>query len=231
MTSTRTTTQILLVDDDAGIRRVVTRALHSAGYGVVAVADRAGALRALEGDSFSLAILDVNLPDANGLDLCAEIHSLYGTPVMMLTVVVDEGDIVRALESGADDYVRKPFSTRGLVARVQSVLRRAGADDAPPPTAGPVQLEPERRRARVNGQPLTLTPTEYRLLVMLVRNSGRVLSHNELLQGVWGQEYEGEHHMLHVAVSRVRQKLGRIEEAPTIRTVPGSGYEFVVSEG
>jgi DNA-binding response OmpR family regulator len=94
-----------------------------------------------------------------------------------------------------------------------------------------VQLEPERRRARVNGQPLTLTPTEYRLLVMLVRNSGRVLSHNELLQGVWGQEYEGEHHMLHVAVSRVRQKLGRIEEAPTIRTVPGSGYEFVVSEG
>jgi DNA-binding response OmpR family regulator len=147
----------------------------------------------------------------------------------MLTVVVDESDIVRALESGADDYVRKPFGTRELVARIQSVLRRAGAEEAVSPQViaeGPLRLDQPRRRIEVNGEPMTLTPTEYRLLALLVTNAGRVLAHDELLNRVWGEGYEGEHHMLHVTISRLRQKLARATKLPMIRTMPGVGYEF-----
>jgi DNA-binding response OmpR family regulator len=150
----------------------------------------------------------------------------------MLTVVVDESDIVRALESGADDYVRKPFSTRELVARVQSVLRRAGADESPrgPLTAGRLRLDPRRRAIEVDGAPLALTPTEYRLLELLIQHAGRVLQHDELLQRVWGAGYEGEHHMLHVTISRLRQKLARATDEQLIRTMPGIGYELVSEE-
>ncbi|HEY8172240.1 MAG TPA: response regulator transcription factor [Dehalococcoidia bacterium] len=225
----RGASDILIVDDDAGIRRVVTRALETAGYTARSVPDRASAIEELGERSFALAILDVNLPDANGLDLCAEIHAAYGIPVVMLTVVVDEHDIVRALESGADDYVRKPFSTRELVARVQSVLRRAAPEEPAmqPLEAGPLRLDPDRHRVDVDGQPLTLTRTEFRLLALLVADAGHVLPHDQLLQEVWGVGYEGESHMLHVTISRIRHKLARVTDANLIRTVAGKGYEFI----
>lgn len=226
----RTATELLMVDDDAGIRRVVTRALEAAGYQVTAAPDRASALAMLKDKTFSLVILDVRLPDGNGLDLCAEIHEEYAIPVIMLTVVVDEQDVVRALESGADDYVRKPFGTHELVARVQSVLRRAEKD----PNSleehievGRLQLDSRSYRAQFDGEQLPLTPTEYRLLACLVQNVGRVLTHDQLLQFVWGSGYEGEHHMLHVTMSRLRQKLNKLADSGVIRTMPGIGYEFV----
>lgn len=224
--------RILLVDDDAGIRRVVTRALDSGGYDVTAVGDRAGCVHALEHApaGFALAILDVNLPDGDGLELCAQIHSEHGIPIIMLTMVVDEADIVRALESGADDYVRKPFNTRELLARVQSVLRRTQRDDPALESTimvGPLSLDSRSYRASVNNEHLPLTPTEYRLLSVLVQNVGRVLTHDQLLTFVWGAGYEGEHHMLHVTMSRLRQKLGKLAEPAVIRTMPGIGYEFV----
>jgi DNA-binding response OmpR family regulator len=138
--------------------------------------------------------------------------------------------VVRALESGADDYMRKPFGTRELLARVQAVLRRTQtADGLLPPTinVGPLTLDSKSYRADIAGEPLPLTPTEYRLLAFLVQNVGRVLTHDQLLQYVWGAGYEGEHHMLHVTMSRLRQKLGRLSESGLIRTTPGIGYEFV----
>ena len=230
----RGTPLILLVDDDAGIRKIVTRALEPAGYSVLSVPDGASAREALANETFNLAILDINLPDVNGLDLCAEITKNHTKlTVVMLTVVVDESDVVRALEAGADDYVRKPFGTRELTARVQAVLRRAQADDGTLQTTvrvGPLSLDSTSYRAQVNDEPLPLTPTEYRLLAFLVQNSGRVLTHDQLLHFVWGPGYEGEHHMLRVAMSRLRQKLGRLAEAGAmIRTMPGIGYEFVSS--
>lgn len=224
---------ILVVDDDVGIRKVVSRALESAGIGVVAVPDGASARAALQGDHVSLVLLDVNLPDVSGLDLCEEIHRDYSVPVVMLTVVVDETDVVRALESGADDYIRKPFGTRELLARVQAVLRRTQAQELtlqPKITVGALTLDSKSYRASLAGEPLPLTPTEYRLLAYLVQNAGRVLTHDQLLNFVWGPGYEGEHHMLHVTMSRLRQKLARLSGAGMIRTSPGVGYEFVTEE-
>ena len=221
---------ILMVDDDASIRRVVARSLQSAGFVVTAVPDRASALEALQEHDFALAILDINLPDANGLELCAELRRTHDFPIVMLTIVADESDVVHALESGADDYVRKPFSTRELVARIQSVLRRVRRDETAvlPPSLvfGELELDATSYRATVNGERLALTPTEFRLLGYLAQNAGRVLTHDQLLQYVWGAGYEGEHHMLHVTMSRLRQKLGKLEGA-SIRTMPGIGYEFV----
>ena len=222
--------QVLLVDDDPGIRKVVTRTLESAGIPMMSVGDGAGARSALKEREFQLVLLDVNLPDVSGLDLCEEIHAEHDAAVVMLTVVVDESDVVRALESGADDYIRKPFGTRELLARVQAVLRRSQAQDGvlqPVISAGPLTLDSKSYRANVRGEPLPLTPTEYRLLAFLVQNMGRVLTHDQLLHFVWGAGYEGEHHMLHVTMSRLRQKLGKLSDATMIRTTPGIGYEFV----
>ena len=224
---------ILVVDDEVSIRKVVARALEEGGYDVHPAADRSAAMAALGERRFDLAILDVQLPDANGLDLCEEISATYKIPVVMLTVVVDETDVVRALESGADDYVRKPFSPRELTARVASVLRRAQSDDAQPSTiaAGTLELDPRSYRARMGDETLSLTPTEFRLLAFLAESRDSVLSHDELLTHVWGAEYAGEHHMLHVTMSRLRHKLARLGDAAAIRTVPGVGYEFVTVQG
>jgi DNA-binding response OmpR family regulator len=151
----------------------------------------------------------------------------------MLTVVVDETDVVRALESGADDYIRKPFGTRELLARVQAVLRRTQAQGQilqPKISVGPLTLDSKSYRASLAGEPLPLTPTEYRLLAYLVQNAGRVLTHDQLLTFVWGPGYEGEHHMLHVTMSRLRRKLARLSGAGMVRTTPGVGYEFVAGE-
>jgi two-component system KDP operon response regulator KdpE len=222
--------QVLLVDDDPGIRKVVTRTLESAGIPMMSVGDGASARAALKERDFPLVLLDVHLPDVSGLDLCEEIHSEHDSAVVMLTVVVDESDVVRALESGADDYIRKPFGTRELLARVQAVLRRSQVQDGvlqPVISAGPLTLDSKSYRANMRGEPLPLTPTEYRLLAFLVQNVGRVLTHDQLLHFVWGAGYEGEHHMLHVTMSRLRQKLGRLSDLTMIRTTPGIGYEFV----
>jgi DNA-binding response OmpR family regulator len=224
---------VLLVDDDPGIRNAVTRALATADIRVVAVPDGASARAALETGDIAMVLLDVNLPDVSGLDLCEEIHARHTVPVAMLTVVSDEADIVRALESGADDYIRKPFGVPELIARVRAVLRRARLPIVDPPSeirAGALTLDTRSYRARLGGDPLDLTPTEYRLLAYMVQNAARVLSHDQLLSSVWGPGYEGEHHMLHVTMSRLRQKLTRLSGASLIRTTPGVGYEFVADE-
>jgi DNA-binding response OmpR family regulator len=223
-----------MVDDDPRDRYVVTQALQSAGIDVTSVGDRAGAIEVLgEHGAYNLAILDVHLPDANGVELCHELSAQYDMPIIMLTAATDERDAVHALDSGADDYVRKPFSVRELIARVKSVLRRAHRDPGLSATysAGRLTLDSRSYRASIDGEPLPLTPTEYRLLAYLAQNSGQVLTRDDLLQFVWGPGYAGEHHMLHVTVSRLRQKLGRYDGADMIRTTPGIGYSFVPEEG
>jgi DNA-binding response OmpR family regulator len=223
--------RILIVDDEPAIRQAVARTLQDAQYVPHAVSDRAGALAALADNGFSLAILDVQLPDTDGFLLCEEIVNQWRLPVVMLTVLADESHAVRALESGADDYVRKPFSPRELTARVASVLRRvqreAGAQ-AVRVEAGRLQLDARSCRVQIGDETAALTPTEFRLLSHLVRYAGVVLAHDDVLESVWGVEYAGETHMLHVTVSRVRQKLARLDDRTIIRTVPGIGYELVI---
>ena len=148
----------------------------------------------------------------------------------MLTVLGEEQDVVRALESGADDYVRKPFGPRELTARVASVLRRAQPESdaqASRIDAGALHLDAQSYRVRVGAESTTLTPTEFRVLAQLAQHAGQVLTHDELLETVWGREYAGEHHMLHVTISRLRQKLARLDDGTMIRTAPGLGYELV----
>jgi two-component system KDP operon response regulator KdpE len=224
-------TRILVVDDEPAVRKVVTRALEDAGYDVWPVPDRRNAMAALSKERFHLAILDVQLPDANGLDLCGELVRDHRLPVVMLTVVADEADAVRALESGAEDYVRKPFGVRELIARVASALRRAQSVDGTQAAieAGALRLDPRSYRAQVGDAALPLTPTEFRLSALLAQNAGRVLTHDELLRQVWGREYAGEHHMLHVTISRLRQKLARLGDGASIRTIPGVGYELTTA--
>lgn len=224
---------ILMVDDDLRDRSVVTRALESAGIEVTSVPNRADAIEVLgEHGAYNLAILDVHLPDANGVELCHELSAQYDMPIIMLTAAVDERDAVHALDAGADDYVRKPFSARELIARVKSVLRRAHRDPALDATysVGRLTLDSRSYRALIDGRQLPLTPTEYRLLAYLAQNAGQVLTRDDLLQFVWGSGYEGEHHMLHVTISRLRQKLGRFEGSDLIQTTPGIGYAFVAEE-
>ncbi len=221
---------VLLVDDDAGIRQVVARTLTSAGIDVVAVPNGASARAALDAGGLAMVLLDVNLPDASGLELCVEIHEKHALPVVILTVASDEADVVRALESGADDYIRKPFGIRELTARVQSVLRRSAPVDGireTPLNVGELTLDAGSYRVRAGSETISLTPTEYRLLAYMMGNAGIVLSHDRLLTSVWGSGYEGEHHMLHVTMSRLRQKLAKVSAAVMIRTAPGAGYEFV----
>jgi DNA-binding response OmpR family regulator len=220
---------ILMVDDDVRDRRVVTRALESAGIEVTSVANRAGAIEVLgEHGAYNLAILDVHLPDANGVELCHELSAQYDMPIIMLTAATDERDAVHALDSGADDYVRKPFSARELIARVRSVLRRTHRDPGLESSynVGRLTLDSRSYRALIDGEPLPLTPTEYRLLAYLAQHADRVLTRDDLLAFVWGSGYEGEHHMLHVTVSRLRQKLGRFNSSNLIHTTPGIGYSF-----
>lgn len=220
---------VLLVDDDAGIRKVVARTLISAGIDVVAVPDGGSARAALDTGGMSMVLLDVHLPDVNGLDLIDEIHDRYAVPVVVLSIVDEEADIVRALESGADDYIRKPFSVRELTARVQAVLRRSTQMEEASGglRIGDVTLDRGSYRVRVRDAMISLTPTEYRLLTYMARNPGVVLTHNRLLTSVWGAGYEGENHMLHVTMSRLRQKLAKVSADSLIRTTSGVGYEFV----
>jgi two-component system KDP operon response regulator KdpE len=219
--------RILVVDDEASVRKVVARALHDAGYKVEAVGTRAGAIESLATRRFDLALLDVQLPDGDGIELAGRIVERQHIPVIMLTMAADEQVAVRALRLGADDYVRKPFSAQELIARIASVLRRAQpAEDtgAGLVRAGDLVLDPDGHRARVGTTSLPLTPTEFRVLMYLAQHPDRVLGHDDLLGEVWGSEYRGEYHTLHVTISRLRQKLGG--SAALIRTIPGVGYEL-----
>lgn len=221
---------VLLVDDDAENRKVLGQELARAGMRVISAGDGTTARETISEDEFSLVLLDDNLPDVSAFDLCREIHEAHNIPVVMLAVVMDESVVVRALESCADDYVRKPYRTRELLARVRAVLRRSKTNDRRlPPSihSGLLTLDSKTFRADISGEPLPLTPTEYRLLAFLVQNVGEVITHDRLLELVWGSGYRGEHHMLHVTMSRLRSKLAALSGSDLIRTNPGVGYEFV----
>ncbi len=228
-----TDTKILLVDDEPAIQRVVARHLKPGGITVVSALTCAEARGALDRHEFSLVLLDIKLPDCNGLEFCEEICRSRRVPVVMLTVSADEDDVVRALAAGADDYLRKPFGGRELRARVEAVLRRWAASEDPLASTievGPLSLDPRNYRATIAGETLSLSPTEYKVLAFLVQNVGRVITHDELLRGVWGDGYDGEYHMLHVTMSRLQQKLTALSSGVTlIRNTPGVGYQLLTN--
>lgn len=227
---------VLVVEDARDLARLVERELAAAGHEVLVAADGEEALRAhSEGDP-DLVVLDWMLPKLDGLEVLRRVRASSSTPVLMLTARGEEVDRVMGLEVGADDYLTKPFSTRELLARVRALLRREEmlrrtlrADRAGPPdrrrlTHGPLVLVPEDHRATVGGEEVRLTPTEFELLHLLMRNPGRAFSRSYLLQTVWDASYVGGDRSVDNAVMRLRRKLGPVGE--DVETVWGVGYRM-----
>lgn len=219
--------QILIVEDDEDTAEVVCTLLQDAGFEAVAVDRGDLALDEISALTPDLVLLDINLPDMNGIEIVKSVRAHSFLPVIILSGYGKDRDRVIALEAGADDYMAKPFSPEELVARVRALLRRVDWTPKPETHLAVRQLELDmpRRTAKINGKRLHLTPIEYGILVTLMRNVGEVVSHDDLLRSVWGDHYKGDYSVLRVNISRLRQKLEENPRRPTyIVTVPGQGY-------
>ena len=220
--------RILLVEDDPSIREVTALGLQGAGYRVTTSGDGREGLARFRQDPFDLVVLDVMLPSLDGFEVCREIRKESRVPIVMLTARTDTIDVVVGLESGADDYVTKPFEMPELVARIRAVLRRATA--APEETVlrvGGIDVDPASFIARRDGRDLGLTATEFRLLLELARRPGQVFTREMLLERVWNYDYLGDSRMVDVAVQRLRGKVEADPASPAlITTVRGVGYRL-----
>ncbi len=225
--------RILVVEDEPDIVELVSYNLRQAGMAVEAAEDGEAALEMAEQSQPNLIILDLMLPGIDGLEVCRLLKqrvSVRDIPVLMLTSKAEEVDRIVGLELGADDYVVKPFSPRELVLRVKAILRRSreapaeAAGSADRITAGPLTVDPEGHHAFVEGRPLSLTATEFKLLLTLLQRRGRVQSREELLNVVWGYQYSGYGRTVDTHIRRLREKLGGAHLL--VETVRGVGYRF-----
>jgi len=219
---------VLVVDDEVQIVRALTVVLRSAGYRVDAAGSREEALAALAVRPPDAVVLDLVLPDGSGVDVCRELRSWSALPVLVLSAVGDEGEKVRALDAGADDYITKPFSTDELLARLRAVLRRSdGPQRTAVVTVGDLAIDLADHRVSVGGRDVHLTRLEFDLLRVLARHHGKLVTHRMLLQEVWGPEYGSETHYLRVHVSNIRRKLEPDPSRPRyIITEPGIGFRL-----
>jgi two-component system KDP operon response regulator KdpE len=225
---------VLVVDDDPGILNAVAKNMAKHGYQVETAATGREALERFAARPPDLILLDLGLPDMDGIDIIREVRAGASTPILVLSARGEERDKVLALDSGADDYLTKPFGVEELLARARVALRHAARPTAgaePIVRTGALEIDIERRRVRVNGQDIHLTPTEFSMLSVLARNAGRVLTDRMLLHEIWGPEYGGEDHYLHVYVARLRKKIEADPQRPCyLMTEPGVGYRFVTDE-
>jgi DNA-binding response OmpR family regulator len=221
--------KVLVADDDAELRELITFALTQAGYLVVKAADGAAALRLFAEESADVLVLDINMPGLSGFQVCEAIRARSRVPVMMLTVRGEEEDLVRALGLGADDYLTKPFSPRTLLARIKALLRRAGSEPAAPLAAGRLELDLAEHTVRIGGgEPVRLTKLELRLLQMLLANAGHPVSSDRLLLQVWGHRSGGDRQLLKQLVHRLRQKIETDPSAPALLRTAAAGYKLIV---
>jgi len=225
--------RLLLVEDDESARRLLEAYLVRSGYRVDEAGTAVDAMRAWDAHRADLILLDLGLPDADGVDVVRRVRREATTPIVILSARGAERDKIAALEAGADDYLTKPFGTDELNARIRAVLRRAAgpeADAAGRLTLGPIELDVLHHTVAVSGTPVRLTPREFELLKVLLAYPGRVVTKGRLLRAVWGLAYAEESHYVHVYVNRLRRKLaaaapgGSIEDL--IATEPGVGYRM-----
>jgi two-component system KDP operon response regulator KdpE len=217
--------RVLLVDDETNVRTSVRRGLEALGYDVEVAGDGLAGVQLVEKWRPDVVLMDLAMPKMNGLHAIEQIRSWSSVPIIVLSVMGEEADKVRALEIGADDYLTKPFGLQELNARIRVVLRRltrTALDQAV--QLGDVTVDIGRRRVTVGGEEVHLTPIEYELLKQLVLNAGRVLTHDLLLEKVWGPEYHAEVHYLRPVITSLRKKLG----PQLIQTEPGVGYRLKV---
>lgn len=222
--------KILVVDDETDVTELLAYTLRAKGFVVEALNDPVRAIGAARAFMPDLVVLDVMMPELNGIQVCRMLRAdakLKKVPVIFLTAKAEEGDRIQGLETGADDYVAKPFSTKELVLRIQTILRRMGEGAAAAPrqlSAGRIVLDGERHEVTVSGQAIELTATEFKLLRLLLERRGRVQTREHLLINVWNYETEIETRTVDTHVRRLREKLGG--EADWIETVRGVGYRF-----
>lgn len=231
MESNKTRKKILVVDDERGLVRIIRLNLETDGFEVVEATNGRQAMDQLRTTLPDLVLLDIMMPDMDGFTVLRLIREQSQIPVIMLTAKSEEEDIIKGLELGADDYITKPFSPRELTSRIRAVLRRSEHDEA---ETGKIvvddrlTLDFDRHEVWVNGELVQLRPTEYRLLYHLAQNAGWVLTHDQILNKVWGYNYENEPHYVRLYINYLRKKL---EEDPSnpkyILTERGTGYRFV----
>ncbi|PKN91240.1 MAG: DNA-binding response regulator [Chloroflexi bacterium HGW-Chloroflexi-6] len=219
--------RILIVDDEHPIRRFLSDSLDEQ-YTIVEVANGKDAIRAAAAERPDLIILDLGLPDMDGVEVTRRLREWSQTPIIIVSVREQENDKIAALDAGADDYLTKPFGIGELLARIRTVLRRVTKDDTEPVfISGDLTMDFTLRTVAVGGQPITLTPTEYDLLKTFIKHAGKVLTHRQLLRMAWGNSYENEIHILQVNISNLRRKIEPDPSRPThIITEPGVGYRF-----
>jgi two-component system response regulator RegX3 len=223
--------RILVADDDAGIRDVVTYALRQEGFESEAVANGAEALDAARGGSFDLLILDLMMPTLSGIEVCRRLRTESRMPILMLTAKDAELDRVLGLEIGADDYVTKPFSVNELISRVRAILRRRDFDReeaaAPVREVGGLRIDFARHAVTVDGEPVQLTPSEFKLCALLAQHPDQVLTRRQIMEYLWESPYVGDQHACEVHVSNLRRKVERDPSRPQrILTVRGIGYKL-----
>ena len=225
------TERVLVVDDDAQIRRALRTGLRGRGFDVSLAPNGETTLDLLSRERFDVVILDLGLPGIDGADVIARVREWSDVPVIVLSVRDRQEDKVRALDAGADDYVTKPFSMEELLARMRAVRRRSASEPpAPALRYDDLVVDLARESVHLGGELLRLTPTEYRLLVAMATQPGKLLTHSWLLGRVWGPAYETESHYVRVYVQQLRRKLRDDPARPRfILTEPGLGYRWMAS--
>lgn len=220
--------KILVVDDEEAIRQFLNVTLTSQGYEIVEAALGQEALSKANSLHPDLIILDLALPDINGMEIASRLRQWTQIPIIILSVRGSESDKVAALDAGADDYLTKPFSAGELLARIRVAWRHQSHFlEEPAFIDGDLNIDLANRMIKISGQEVQLTPTEYDILRILVTHAGRVVTHRQLLQEVWGEQYGSELHMLHVNISNLRRKIEPDAARPHyIITEPGVGYRL-----
>jgi two-component system KDP operon response regulator KdpE len=229
----RTGETILLVEDDRSMTRIVSAALRARGYKVLPAPTGKAALASVQRDNPAVVLLDLGLPDIDGIDLCRQLRAWTTVPIIVVTADGADERKVAALDEGADDYVTKPFSTPELLARVRVALRHrraAGLIDRTVIDVGDLRIDLSRRQVWVAGREVDLAPKELALLTMLARHAGRVLTHRAILEEVWGPDAVRETQHLRVYAGMLRKKLADDPDRPRLITEPGVGYRLVDPE-
>ncbi len=218
--------KILVVDDDPAIAEMLTIVLEGEGFDTVVVGDGIEAVAAARAEDPDLILLDVMLPGMNGIDVCRAVREESVVPIVMLTARTDTVDVVLGLESGADDYINKPFKPKELVARVRARLRRTPDEPATNLTIADLEVDVAGHQVTRDGEPINLTPIEFDLLVTLGSKPGQVFSREELLEQVWGYRKSNDTRLVNVHIQRLRSKIERDPDDPQIiLTVRGIGYK------
>jgi two-component system KDP operon response regulator KdpE len=225
-----TSAMVLVIEDEPQMRRFIRASLSSHGYQVSEAASGAEALSLATSRNPAVILMDLGLPDIDGIDLTRRLREWSRVPVIVISARGRETDKVSALDAGADDYLTKPFGVDELLARIRVALRHASttqSQDETPLEFGTLRIDLARREVRVAGEVIHLTPTEYKMLVLFARNAGRVITHRQIIREVWGPSYAGQNHHVRVHMAELRKKIETDPARPSlILTEPGVGYRL-----